>query len=82
LCSCNICWWVENGYSQRITRDCCISLRSRDVVLPVIAEPVYTYRGDFNFKIPTGLDTGKGCRANAEEKQGRKVVLICKKTSI
>jgi len=50
--------------------------------LPVIAEPVYTYRGEFNFKIPAGLDTGKGCRANAEERQGRKVVLICKKTNI
>ncbi len=34
--------------------------------LPVIAEPVYTYSGDFNFKIPTGLDAGKGCRANEE----------------
>jgi hypothetical protein len=49
---------------------------------PVIAEPVYIYRGDFNFKIPTGLDTNKGCRANAEERKIRKVVLICKKTSI
>jgi hypothetical protein len=51
-------------------------------VLPVIAEPVHTHRGDFNFNIPTGLDTSKDCRANTEERQGRKVVLICKKISI
>jgi len=50
--------------------------------LPVIAQPVYTYRGDLNLKIPTELDASDGCRANAEERQVRKVVLICKKTSI
>jgi len=50
--------------------------------LHVIADSVYTYGGDLNLQISAELDTSKGCRANAEEKQGRKVVLICEKTSI
>lgn len=50
--------------------------------LHVIADSVYTYGDDLNLQISAELDTSKGCRANAEEKQGRKVVLICEKTSI
>ena len=50
--------------------------------LHVIADSVYTYGGGLNLQIFAELDTSKGCRANAEERQGRKAVLICKKTSI
>jgi len=49
---------------------------------PVFADSVYTYSVGFNLQIPAELDTSKGCRVNAEERQGWKVVLICKKTSI
>lgn len=50
--------------------------------LPVIADSVYTYGADLNLQISAELDTSKGCRANAEERQGRKAVLIYEKTSI
>ena len=50
--------------------------------LPVTAYSGYTYRGDFSLQISAELDPSKGCRADAEERQGRKVVLICKKTSV
>ncbi len=44
--------------------------------LHVIADSVYTYGGDLNLQVSDELDTSKGCRANAEERQGRKIVLI------
>ncbi len=44
--------------------------------LHVIADSVYTYEGGLNLQISAELDTSKGCRANAEERQGRKIVLI------
>ncbi len=47
--------------------------------LLVIADSVYTYGSDLNLQISAELDTSKGCRANAEERQGRKIVLIYKK---
>jgi len=47
--------------------------------LHVIADSVYTYGSDLNLQISAELDTSKGCRANAEERQGRKIVLISKK---
>ncbi len=44
--------------------------------LYVIVDSVYTYVGDFNLQISAELDTGKGCRANAKERQGWKVISI------
>jgi len=44
--------------------------------LHVIADSVYTYVGDFNLQISAELDTSKGCRANAKERQGWKVISI------
>ncbi len=48
----------------------------------VIADSVYTYEGDLNLQVSAELDAGKGCRANAEKRQGRKIVLICKKKTV
>jgi hypothetical protein len=76
------CVWVKSFGFLRMDARC--ELRRIVAVLfgveawclHVSADSVYTYEGDLNLQISAELDTSKGCRANAEERQGRKIVLI------